>query len=61
MWGVSVEGVEGVVEYFQEGFWVGVVFLDLGGDSDRVRVGRWRVSEIRLGFLIFLMGDDLGG
>ena len=25
------------MEYFQESFWVGVVFFDLGGDSDWVR------------------------
>ena len=60
MWGVGVEGVEGLMEYFQEGFWVGVVFFDLGGDGDRVGIGRWCVSEIRLGFLIFLVGDDFG-
>ena len=61
MWGVGVEGVEGMVEYLQEGFWVGVVFFDLGGDGDWVRVGRWRVSKICLGFFIFLVGDNFGG
>ena len=55
MWGVGVEGVEGVVEYFQEGFWIGVVFFDLGGNGDWVRVRRWGVSEEGLGFLIFLV------
>ena len=53
MWGVGVEGVEGVVEYLQEGFWIGVVFFDLGGNSDWIRVGGWGVSEEGLGFLIF--------
>ena len=47
-----------MVEYFQEGFWVGVVFFDLGGNGDWVRIGGWCVSEVCLGFLIFLMGDD---
>ena len=60
MWRVGVEGVEGVMEYFQECFWVGVVFFDLGGDGDRVRVREWCVSEIRLGFLVFLVRDDFG-
>ena len=60
MWGVSVEGVEGVVEYFQEGFWVGVVFFDLGGNGDWVRIGRWCVSEICLGFFVFLVGNYFG-
>ena len=50
-----------MVEYFQEGFWVGVVFFDLGGDSDRVGIRGWRVSEVCLGFLIFLVGDNFGG
>ena len=36
-WWIGVEGVEGVMEYFQECFWVGVVFFDLSGDGDRVR------------------------
>ena len=61
MWGVGVEGVEGMVEYFQKGFWVWVVFFDLGGNSDRVRVRGWCVSEVGLGFLVFLVGDDFGG
>ena len=60
-WWVGVEGVEGVVEYFQECFWVGVVFFDLSGDSDRVRIRGWCVSEVCLGFLIFLVGDNFGG
>ena len=60
MWGVDVEGVEGMVEYFQEGFWVWVVFFDLGGDGDWVGIGGWCVSEICLGFLVLLMGDDFG-
>ena len=60
MWGFGVEGVEGMVEYFQEGFWVGVVFFDLGGDGDWVRIWGWCVSEVCLGFLIFLVGDDFG-
>ena len=60
-WWVGVEGVKGVVEYFQECFWVGVVFFDLGGDGDWVRVRGWCVSEVRLGFLILLVGDDFGG
>ena len=55
MWRVGVEGVEGVVEYFQEGFWVGVVFFDLGGDGDWVRIRRWGISEEGLGFLILLV------
>ena len=38
MWGVSIEGVESVVEYFQELFKVWVVFFDLGGNGDWVRV-----------------------
>ena len=50
-----------MVEYFQECFWVGVVFFDLGGDGDWVGVRGWCVSEIHLGFLIFLVGDDFGG
>ena len=62
MWGVGVEGVEGMVEYFQECFWVGVVFFDLGGDGDWVRIGRRCVSKIRLGFFVFwweiTSGDD---
>ena len=60
-WWISIEGVEGMVEYFQECFWVGVVFFDLGGDGDWVRIRRWCVSEIHLGFLIFLVGDNFGG
>ena len=55
MWRVGVEGVEGMMEYFQEGFWVGVVFFDLGGDSDWVRIRRRGVSEEGLGFLILLV------
>ena len=55
LWRVGVEGVEGVVEYFQEGFWVGVVFFDLGGDGDWVRIRRWGISEEGLGFLILLV------
>ena len=50
-----------MVEYFQECFWVWVVFFDLGGDSDWVRIRGWCVSEIRLGFLFFLVGDNLRG
>ena len=50
-----------MVEHFQESFWVRVVFFDLGGNSDWVRVGGWHVSEVGLGFLIFLVGDDFGG
>ena len=42
-----------MVEYFQEGFWVGVMFFDLGGDGDWVRIGGWCVFEVGLGFLIF--------
>ena len=61
MWGVGIEGVEGMMEYFQEGFWVGAVFFNLGGDGDRVGIGRWCISEICLGLFIFLVGDDLGG
>ena len=38
-WWVSVEGVKGVMEYFQESFGVWVVFFDLGGDSYWVRIG----------------------
>ena len=38
MWGVSVKGVKGVVEYFEELFQIWVVFLDLGGYGDWVRV-----------------------
>ena len=49
------------MEYFQECFWVGVVFFDLDGDGDWVGVRRWCVSEVGLGFLIFLVGDDFGG
>ena len=60
MWGVGVEGVEGVVEHFQEGLGVRVVFFDLGGDGDRVRIGRRCVSEICLGFFVFLVGDYFG-
>ena len=60
-WWIGVERVEGVVEYIQECFWVWVVFFDLGGDGDWVRVWGWCVSEIRLGFLIFLMRDNFGG
>ena len=60
-WWIGVEGVKGMVECFQECFWVGVVFFDLGGDSDWVRVGGWHVSEVGLGFLIFLVGDDFRG
>ena len=55
MWRVSVEGVEGMVEYFQEGFRVGVVFFDLSGDGNWVRIRGWRVSEVCLGFLILLV------
>ena len=55
MWGVDVEGVKGLVEYFHEGFWVGVVFFDLGGDGDWVGIRRWGVSEKGLGFLVFLV------
>jgi hypothetical protein len=55
MWRVGIEGVEGMVEYLQEGFWVGVVFFDLGGDGNWVRIRRWGVSEECLGFLIFLV------
>ena len=55
MWRVGVEGVKGMVEYFQEGFWVWVMFFDLGGDGDWVRVWRWGVSKICLGFLILLV------
>ena len=41
-----------MVKYFQECFWVGVVFFDLGGDGDWVRVRGWCVSEVcRFGFL----------
>ena len=54
MWRIGVEGVKGMVEYFQKGFWVGVMLFDLGGNSDWVRVGRWCVSEVGLGFLVFL-------
>ena len=55
MWWFCVERVKGVVEYFQECFWVGVVFFDLGGDSDWVGVWRWGVFEVHLGLLIFLV------
>ena len=48
------------MEYFQEYFWVWVMFFYLGGDGDWVRVGWWCVSEVRLGFLIFLVGDNFG-
>ena len=61
MWGVGVEGVKGMVEYFQESFWVGVMFFDLGGDGDWVRVWWWGVSEICLGSLVLLVRDDFGG
>ena len=50
-----------MMEYFQEGFWVGVVFFDLSGDGDWVRIGGWCVSEVSLGFLIFLVEDNFGG
>ena len=60
MWRVGVEGVKGMVEYFQEGIWVGVMFFDLGGDGDWVRVRRWGVSEVGLGFLVFCVRDDFG-
>ena len=50
-----------MVEYFQKCFWIWVVFFDLGGDGDWVRVQGWSVSKICLGFLIFLVGDDFGG
>ena len=60
MWRVSVEGVKGMVEYFQEGFWIGVMFLDLGGDGDWVRVWRWGVSEVGLGLLVLRVRDDFG-
>ena len=60
MWRVSVEGVKGMVEYFQEGFWVGVMFFDLGGDGDWVRIGGWCVFEVGLGFLVFCVRDDFG-
>ena len=56
---IGVEGVEGVMEYFQEGFWVGVVFFDLGGYDDWVGIRRWCISEICLGFFIFLVGNKL--
>ena len=56
----GVKGVEGVVEHFQGCLWVGVVLFDLGGNSDWVRIGGWCVSEICLGFLIFLVGDNFG-
>ena len=49
------------MEYFQECFWVGVVFFDLSGDGDWVRIRGWCVSEVCLGFLIFLVGDNFGG
>ena len=39
----------------------GVVFFDLGGNSDWVRIRGQCVSEVGLGFLIFLVGDDFGG
>ena len=32
-----------MMEYFQECFWVWVMFLDLGGDSDWVRIRWWCV------------------
>ena len=60
-WWIGIEGVEGVMEYFQECFWVGVVFFNLGGDSDWAGVRGWCVSEVHLGFLIFLVGDNFGG
>ena len=41
--GVSIEGVEGVVEYFQELFRVWVVFFDLGVNGDWMRVWWWCV------------------
>ena len=47
------------MEYLQEGFWVRVVFFDLSGNCDWIRIGGWCVSEICLGFLIFLVGDNL--
>ena len=50
-----------MMEYFQEGFWVGVVFFDLGGDGDWVRIRGWCVSEVHLGFLIFLVRDNFRG
>ena len=50
-----------MVEYFQERFWVGVVFFDLGGDGDWIGIRGWCVSEICLGFLIFLVGDYFRG
>ena len=43
VWGVSIEGVEGVVEYFQELFRVWVVFFDLGVNGDWMRVWWWCV------------------
>ena len=49
------------MESLQECFWVGVMFFDLGGDGDSVRVGWWCVSEVCLGFLIFLVRDNFGG
>ena len=60
-WWIGVERVEGMMEYFQKCFWVGVVFFDLGGDSDWVRIRGGCVSEIHLGFSIFLVGDNFGG
>ena len=51
--GVGVEGVEGVVEYFEELFTIWVVFLDLGSNGNWVRIWWWCVFEVGLGFLIF--------
>ena len=50
------------MEYFQECFWVWVMFLDLGGDSDWVRVGWWCVSLVCMfGFLDPSGGRQLQG
>ena len=40
---------------------VWVVFFDLGGDGDWVGIGGWCVSEVGLGFFIFLVGNNFGG
>ena len=49
------------MEYIQEFFKIWVVFSNLSGHGDRVRVRWWCIVYICLGFLIFLVEDDFWG
>ena len=59
MWRGEVQHVEGVMKDIQEFFWSGVVFFDLFGNDDRVRVIRWYI--VSLSCLTLLEKDNFCG